>query len=148
MHATSASTRHQHFFPPACCSIGGVGQHNSAMRPRTQPSSSAVPAATVSRHAGAPAQETGVIDTHRGKALEVVAPAAELLPGDVRTLREIPATSPLKPLLSCGLADEATLQLIMPPPQFVAMSNVGIVTFTRRRPIDVLKARSCARAPC
>lgn len=71
--------------------------------------------------------------------MEVVAPGAELLPGDVRALREIPAHSPLKPLLRRGLADEATLQLLTPAPQFVAMSNVGIVTFTRRRPLDVLK---------
>ena len=91
--------------------------------------------------AGTAPQAAGAIDTHRGLAIEVVAPSGELIPGDIKVLRELPAASPLKPLLRKGLADEPMLQLLLPAPRFAVMSTAGVLEVIRRRPIDLLQAR-------
>lgn len=74
-----------------------------------------------------------------------MAPSGELIPGDIRVLRELPSPSPLRPLLRKGLADEQLLQLWLPAPRFAVMSSAGVLEVIRRRPIDLLQVR---QHPC
>jgi hypothetical protein len=72
-------------------------------------------------------------------ATELVADAHAYIPGQIKVIAELPQWSPFQPLLGRGLADEATLQLWLPPPRFAVMSTSGVLEVIRKRPLEVLK---------